>query len=492
MFLMIRSRPSVFVLGGLLVFSILVNILWHSYTGFIRDDAFITFRFASNLSAGQGFTYNPGEHVYGTSSPGLVMIMAAWLTFSNNPVIGSLILDSTATVLSLVLVWYILADLRLTGLQRALVLFVLIWSDKLLLHFMEGMETPLVVTCMLSSLYFMIRSRPIAAGIASGLMLWFRLDSALWVPILAVVFLISYQRYTFKDIFIFLLITGLVYLPWTIYAGHTFGTIVPQTAIAKQVAYGLGMQPWYQRAMFLFWFTPFTFLIDPSITRPIAALTIGIALFGTWTFRRSAWVRVLVLFFILESAALVALNMTGEQRYYVTSFYVLLIMFGLGLVAMFSRVPKPGQAVIIGIYAALAFVCALPRAQHLRDYQLYVYDGSLKQMGIWLREHSAPDAVVLLEPLGYVGYYSERFMLDEVGLATPVVTALKRTGLDSFIIAHYLHPDYIILHCDDAKRAPAGYPYLMAVRFDPLGFEDGQAWPDNGVQRNACYQINQK
>ena len=35
----------------------------------IRDDAYITLRYAENLSGGQGFTFNPGERVLGTTTP---------------------------------------------------------------------------------------------------------------------------------------------------------------------------------------------------------------------------------------------------------------------------------------------------------------------------------------------------------------------------------------------------------------------------------------
>ena len=33
------------------------------------DDGYITFRYARSISLGQGFTYNPGEHVQGTTTP---------------------------------------------------------------------------------------------------------------------------------------------------------------------------------------------------------------------------------------------------------------------------------------------------------------------------------------------------------------------------------------------------------------------------------------
>ena len=40
------------------------------------DDAFITFRYARNILAGQGFVYNPGEAVLGTTTPLYTLLMA--------------------------------------------------------------------------------------------------------------------------------------------------------------------------------------------------------------------------------------------------------------------------------------------------------------------------------------------------------------------------------------------------------------------------------
>ena len=33
------------------------------------DDAYITFKYVRNLASGLGLTYNPGEHVLGTTTP---------------------------------------------------------------------------------------------------------------------------------------------------------------------------------------------------------------------------------------------------------------------------------------------------------------------------------------------------------------------------------------------------------------------------------------
>src|SRR5436853_4638991 len=40
------------------------------------DDAFITFRYSRNILEGQGFVYNPGTRVLGTTTPLFTLIMA--------------------------------------------------------------------------------------------------------------------------------------------------------------------------------------------------------------------------------------------------------------------------------------------------------------------------------------------------------------------------------------------------------------------------------
>ena len=46
-------------------------------------------------------------------------------------------------------------------------------------------------------------------------------------------------------------------------------------------------------------------------------------------------------------------------------------------------------------------------------------------MGLWLQKNTPAGATVFLEPLGYVGFYSQRYMIVDVGLVSPKVVALK-------------------------------------------------------------------
>ena len=51
-----------------------------------------------------------------------------------------------------------------------------------------------------------------------------------------------------------------------------------------------------------------------------------------------------------------------------------------------------------------------------------------RAIGTWLLENTPADAQIAMEPIGYIGYYSHRHILDEVGLVSPEMVALNRKG----------------------------------------------------------------
>jgi hypothetical protein len=69
-------------------------------------------------------------------------------------------------------------------------------------------------------------------------------------------------------------------------------------------------------------------------------------------------------------------------------------------------------------------------ARQLQVQQALIETGLRRPIGLWLRDHAhTPHDTVMLEPLGYIGYYSGLKMLDYPGLASKeVVAARKRLG----------------------------------------------------------------
>jgi len=70
-----------------------------------------------------------------------------------------------------------------------------------------------------------------------------------------------------------------------------------------------------------------------------------------------------------------------------------------------------------------------------------------RSIGQWLHDHAAPQDTVLLEPLGYIGYYSGLKTLDYPGLSSrEVVEVRRRLGPEKERLAWMeLNPDWLVL-----------------------------------------------
>lgn len=109
--------------------------------------------------------------------------------------------------------------------------------------------------------------------------------------------------------------------------------------------------------------------------------------------------------------------------------------------------PKVLRIVAIGMLVGQVAVTACV-ARQVQVQQELIENGLRRPIGLWLRDHAqTPHDTVLLEPLGYIGYYSQLKMLDWPGLASrEVVEARKRLGPEMETqIALDLLPDWLVL-----------------------------------------------
>src|SRR5438094_6374855 len=75
----------------------------------LADDAFITFRYARNLAAGQGAVFNPGEYVEGYSNFLQLVLLAALRRFHGVDIVTGGQVLGTVAALALIPVTYVLA-----------------------------------------------------------------------------------------------------------------------------------------------------------------------------------------------------------------------------------------------------------------------------------------------------------------------------------------------------------------------------------------------
>lgn len=242
-------KPIPWLLVALLALAILARILPGPRT---IDDAFITFRYARNLLAGNGFAFNPGEQVLGTTTPLFTLLLAtlalpfggAQADFPRLALLVSALADGLTTVLL-----YALG--RKLGSPAAGLAAALVWviAPFSVTFAIGGLETSVYVLCLVALMWAYLDGRlPAASGLAAAAVLT-RPDGLLLVALLLVWHGLSSRpnflkadfwrsgRYqNLKAVLLFLL----PLLAWALFAWLYFGSPLPQSVQAKSEAYRVG------------------------------------------------------------------------------------------------------------------------------------------------------------------------------------------------------------------------------------------------------------
>ena len=500
------SSSHEFSLIVLIAIALLLRLLWIAYTDFTYEDAFITFRYARQIAEGNGFVYNPGERVYGTTTPLFTLLLTGWLLIPGaEAVTGARLLGLVSAIGTLILLLWTLRRIGTTQFQQLLLIIFIGFSSKFWIMDTGGMEMPLVIFLLSASWYAYVKKKWGWTGVLSGLLLWTRVDLVLWPIVVCLIEILSNRKNALKIAWP----TALVYLPWVIFSALYFGSPMPHTITAKWVAYTQLNQDPYLSHLFVFvkWLNPLQIPGQLEVVGILIAFcVVGIAAWQASRIYKQKQLAVLPLFVFLETIKIVLSRATIFSRYFAPAMWAVLILFSLGLGSLLIQLrPVGSRSLFWRSFWALAFLTlflglGFRSAERTRITQLYRNEGALKPAGLWLREHSDPGARIQLEPLGYIGYYSERIMIDEVGLVTPQMVELKSQGvldLDQYL--ELFQPDYVLIHCDDSLRIQEAVndhvlttQYVEATSFNPRDFDPGNpgVGPDfDNLGRSSCYEI---
>lgn len=470
-----------------LALAVLTPLAFACYTEHAWEDYFITLRSSRNLVEGHGLVFNPGERVHTFTSPLGVLLPAlcTWIAGADHEV-GALwlfrLINAALLGASAWLLWRRADALRLGALGRV-VLFGLIFADAKLIDFsINGMETAVLVFFLLL-LWSELESPhgPRALGIALGTagLMWTRPDAfvlgaALIIPRVLIRTKESEHGTVRPPVPWAALLRGLalgavLYLPWFVWAWWYYGTPVPHTIIAKG-AYTAAPQ-WGNLALLplrtlagqsaladLFLPTYASFGGWPVFLYKIAQVLAGIAAFAWVVPRFSAATRraslaVFIGMFYLESIILFP--------WYVPPWTVLAAIALAGTFdSLHAGVLALGQksaalalrAVALAVVVVQLSVLAA-NAWQMRIEQRYVETGVRRVIGEWLRQHASKGDTVFLEPLGYIGYFSQLKTYDFPGLSSPEVVAAIRSGARRYAdVIGRLKPTWVVLRPHELAR----------------------------------------
>ena len=230
------------------------------------DDSYITYRYARNILAGNGFVYNPGERVLGTTTPLYAFLLSTIGLFTGGekapfPQI-SLIINAFADAITCLLILHLGRNLgsMVAGVGAALIWAIAPFSVTFAIG---GLETSLYVLLLTATIWAYIEPRFVLAAFLGSLALLTRPDALILLAPLALDRFIEYTgigvRLGFKtrssvnanrrNIWKEILALGLPRLAWLLFSSLYFGNPLPHSIAAKSVAYHLNQNEAFIRLL---------------------------------------------------------------------------------------------------------------------------------------------------------------------------------------------------------------------------------------------------
>ena len=213
---------------------------------FAEDDAYIHFRIAENLAEHGKPYFNPDECVMATSSLVWTCVLTS-LTFIPLPLpLLACLLNAGLTVIGA----WLWAGLLCKTLENplpfwAIWLFRLLYIGLLLPSSAGLMETPLAMLLMAWSCLLLVNDR-CAGWVALAVAIFTRLEFVVLVPLFAVPLFLARKGRVLPHVLCFAgPVIALSSLSWIL-----FSTVIPHTAVAKQIVYTLSRQSVFQNVFY--------------------------------------------------------------------------------------------------------------------------------------------------------------------------------------------------------------------------------------------------
>jgi hypothetical protein len=429
-------------LATLALWAGLAALLAWRFAGKATDDIYVTYRYAWNLAHGLGFTFNPGERVFGLTDPGVGLLLALVHRLTGLPI------PLLGTALSALALFGIAALLMGESAERdrlpeGIAAGTLVLASPYLWT-AQGSGPLFALLLLLAAARLAGRWRDVPSGILAGLAFTCRPDAAVGVALLGLLLLWERRRLPW----VWAASAGAVMLAACAAAYAAFGTLLPNTLAAKRAyaafepATRMGVAFW--RGAWELW---------RGYEAPWAGLLLLLGLLGLPALLAQGGRagRLLALDGLALALAYTLLRVPFFLWYTVPAAVAVLVAapWGVGWAvrALAARPRLRPAAVALALLAAVALASPFLatwrwfRGGGAGDWRLAAYS----RAGDWLREHSAPTDDIALEEIGILGYTSQRPVSDLMGLVTPGAVPYAAQG--DLIGAFLARPTaYLVFH----------------------------------------------
>ena len=480
-----RLLAALFVGSG--VFRFLIAWLMTKFT--LVDDAYIHLRYARNLAEQGAFVYNPGEAVFGLTSP-LFGLVAACLYF----VFGSHI--EVAVIVFNILLWSaagVLIAKELPERSRLPLMALFLLAPVFVDNQMLGMETPLLVLLLAGTVRAARRGRITTACLWYGPALITRPEAVLLSPFLLILVAAEHgwgpgmKRLLQPKPLACLLTPGVL---WVIFAVTNYGSLIPQSMVAKT---GWGSTHYdsiftLQNAILTVPRLSFLPFIDgfPRATQWVlggvlllGVLWVLIANLANGTRSSRTWLGfyvVYITFFLVGKGA-------TEASWYAVPSSVALLCAAAPCLPRWLTATRPLRTPLVLILGlgGLSVVAAAQRAPLLK-YYVDGYGACADFLEARAQPDTAKDTKVAIGEIGVFGFRTTMKVVDVAALVSPETLPWRNEGLSFIRMVQLSGSKYFVI--SDKAVTTNTYPAIAAVW---IGDEE-KAWFDGRCKKIAQFK----
>lgn len=426
----------------LFVRGIIYFFIPHTY-----EDAFITFKYSENLANGFGLVYNIGEKVYGTTTPFFAIIIAFFKYFGIPCIISSLVINLISESITSLFVYKYLRDYS-NEIISFFIALLFVFSPSNISWSIQGMETAFFGMLIAASFFALYKKKLFLAFLFAFLSTITRIDG---LSVVFIIFLFSFIENKFSIIKYFS-IPLLIFIAWLIFLQIYFGNFLPNSMLAKLILYSGHSQSMLPNLSIVL----SKYFLSGYYSSALITVLFFVGIY--FTIKNKLRLLPMIAWFIIYYSALIISKTQIHGWYLIPPLFVFIIVSGIGILSIynillknFSRYKKLLNAIaFVFVILSSAFTLKLKIDQMNNELR---YEETVRiPIGKYLNKYTPKSSTVFLEPIGVIGYYSNRYIYDDSALISPIFLEINRLAYNALSVykkIELVKPDYLVLRNRD-------------------------------------------
>jgi len=463
----LNKKQNIFFVIGAVLLSIIIG-MWYviqSYSqnnsyGFTLDDPWIHLTFAKNLIEYGAYSYFKSDVITsGSTSPLYTLILALFYLIIKNEFILSYFIGISFLALTVFFTYRIVyIDFPSKTILAIAATVMIAIQPKLNLISVSGMETTMFIFFLVSTIYFYKKNNSILTGIFLGLSVWARPEGLiLWIALTIDYFYkffvasrskndeFSTPMFNKEQLAKLLAIgLGLVAL-YFIFNFLLSGSLLPNSYAAKiEYYFGSNRESFLQRDVLEYFSKGELVLI--GVTFCIGIIHLAVSLFQ----RRYNPVLIFVLFTIgliaIYYIKLPFAHRFGRYLMPVIPMMILTSLYTFAIILEFIQQRSKsdqsfGLNLLFALFIGITIIFSLDENFKKMDETSEVWNyHNVRHVAIanWLKNNTPKDAVIATHDIGALAFYSERKIVDMVGLVNPeVISHLNEKNFTDYMRKYF-------------------------------------------------------